>query len=369
MITQTPQVQDGMANPTAAGTQATSAQKPVPGLAPAMTPPSPTPLPQPAPASGPNPAVPPGVQYPVSSTATTPVPTPAMPTLAPGQNPASMPIGQEYSIPGATPNSYAVGQSPAPSTTTSNGSVSLTPINPANDLRSQTIGVGPTANRYQIAQDQLKTYQQASDPYYQKSLRDATSQAAGAGQLGSGQLRTSLGDLALNRDLELGAQGQNFLQNALTGSIGDAYQNVNIAQQQQQRQDQAQQQAFNQQATATGMDDALQTSAQNRALQQLLAGESGNPSDTQLILSQLYGNNAAQAGSALSNLIGGTVNRNAQTQATNSMSGILQSIFGGMGGSPTPSAPTSTGPIVPPTVPSTGGTASGGLFDPSNWIR
>lgn len=352
MIAQT-QAVDSVPTPQApAPTKAAPGQKPLPGLAPAMTPTSPTalqsPMPSTPPSGGVNPSVPPGVQYPVAS----------------GANPA-IPPGVEYPV---TP-SGPTGVVPVPPTPIpSSPGVSLSPINPANDLRSQTIGVGPTADRYQIAQDQLKTYQQASDPLYQKTLRDATSQAAGAGQLGSGQLRTSLGDLALNRDLELGAQGQSFLQNALTGSIGDAYNNVGIAQQQQQRQDQAQQTAFGQAATQAGMQDALQTSAQNRSLQQLLAGDAGNPSDTQLVLSQLFGNNAAQAGSALSGLIGGTVNRNAQTQATNDMSGLLKLILGGQSGaSPTTSLPSTITPIAP-TVPSTGGVATGGLFDPSSWL-
>lgn len=170
--------------------------------------------------------------------------------------------------------------------------VSLTPTNPQNDLRGQTIGVGPTANRVGIANADLQNWQQQQAPIFNANLRNATQQAAGAGQLGSGQLRTSLGDLAYNQNQATNAAMGNFTQQALTGSIGDAYQNVGIAQQQQQNQEQQQNQTFNQ------------------GLESLYAGNQGNPSSTQLALSGNYGQQAAAGQQGVGNIIQGTTQNN-----------------------------------------------------------
>lgn len=170
---------------------------------------------------------------------------------------------------------------PAPYTNPTSPGVALSATNPSADLRGQTIGVGPTANREQLASSYLKNYDAATEPYFKRDVRQATSNAAANGQLRSGQLRTSLGDLALNRDIQRDAAGQNFLTNALQGSIDDAYKNVGIAQQQQ--------------AFQTG----LQGQAFNQALQQFLAGSSGNPSDAQFLAAQQAGNSASAGSAAL----------------------------------------------------------------------
>lgn len=237
---------------------------------------------------------------------------------------APMPVGampRPVSAPPTTPqmSSFAPG-------------VNTYSTNPASDLRGQTITPGPMANRMNIAQTYENNWNAATAPQFQADLRSATSQAAGAGQLGSGQLRTSLGNLAYNRDTQRNANESNFLNTALGGTIDDAYRNIGVAQSQQAFQAGLQNQTFQQQ------------------LQALLAGQSGNPADTQLALSSIYGNNASQAGSALSGLIGNTVNNNTQQ-------GILQRIGQT---APTPTAPAATPPYVAPTGSS--------LYDPKSWI-
>lgn len=199
--------------------------------------------------------------------------------------------------------------------------VAYSPINPASDLRSQTIGVGPTADRNQIAQNQVNTWNTSSEPQFQADLRSATSQAAGAGQLGSGQLRTSLGNLTYNRDVQRNAAQSNYLSAAQTGSIDDAYKNVGIAQQQQGRQDQAQNTSFNQGVTA------------------LNAGNAGDPAGAQLALAGQYGGQAAQGQAGLGSLINGTV---ANTAAQGQQSLLDQWLKSRGSGAPTqPTVPTS----------------------------
>lgn len=163
---------------------------------------------------------------------------PSAPSQVPLAAPAQSPTPQPSSIPlatgGSTPQSTASGNIPlaAPSqpyaTTTSN----VGPGSTANYLGT-TIQPGPATDRLALAKSNFETYSKATDPAYQKSLRDATAKAAGVGQLGSGQLRTSYGDLAANRALQLDTQKQNFLDEATKGAIEDAYKNVGIAQQQQ----------------------------------------------------------------------------------------------------------------------------------------
>lgn len=199
--------------------------------------------------------------------------------------------------------------------------VNVSSTNPSNSLLGQTITPGATANRVDIANADLQNWQQQQAPIFNANLRNATQQAAGAGQLGSGQLRTSLGDLAYNQNQATNAAMGNFTQNALTGSIGDAYNNVGIAQQQQQFQAGLQNQGFNQ------------------GLQSLIAGESGNPSSTQLGLSGVYGQQAAAGQQGVGNIIQGTTQNN-NNQAYQQQ--ILNMIGRGQPATQTP-APTNSG--------------------------
>lgn len=194
--------------------------------------------------------------------------------------------------------------------------VSVSSTNPSNSLLGQTITPGPMANRVNIANSDLQNWQQQQAPIYQENLRNATQQAAGAGQLGSGQLRTSLGDLAYNQNQATNAAMGNFTNQALQGSIGDAYQNIGIAQQQQQFQSQLQNQGFQQ------------------GLQSLAAGSANNPSSTQLGLSGVYGQQAAAGQQGVGNIIQGTTQNN-NNQAYQQQ--ILNMIGRGQPANPTPS--------------------------------
>src|SRR5690349_13962936 len=84
-------------------------------------------------------------------------------------------------------------------------------------------GVVQSPDRLSLANKAIETSAAATDPYYNKALKDATSQAAAVGQLGSGQLRTSLGDLARNRALELDTLRANAINTATNASIDDAF--------------------------------------------------------------------------------------------------------------------------------------------------
>lgn len=219
--------------------------------------------------------------------------------------------------------------------------VNLHSTNPQSDLRGQTITPGPMADRNQIAQTYENNWNNATAPQYQADLRSATSQAAGAGQLGSGQLRTSLGNLAYNRDVNRNAQEGNFLNSALQGSIGDAYNNIGIAQQQQ------------------GFQAGQQNQSFQQGLQALQSGQSGNPADTQLALSQMYGN---QSGNAFGS-IPGLLNSGSQAGQTNQQTKTLQDYLNTLSGGGSPATPT------PPYSPAPG-TGVGGAFNtPGNWIK
>lgn len=206
-------------------------------------------------------------------------------------------------LPGAT--------APKPALPTSPG-VSLTPTNPTNDLRGQTIGVGPTANRADLANTYIQNWDKADQPYFQRDQRAATSNAAGRGQLGSGQLRGALGDVVQQHDLQRQNAQSNFYTDALRGSIDDAYKNVGVAQQQQQFQTGLQNQTFGQDLTR------YQVGAQN------------DPSQTQLALSGIYGQGASQAGSALSGMIGNSVGADAAKSQQSQIDAILARL--GIGG-------------------------------------
>jgi hypothetical protein len=97
-----------------------------------------------------------------------------------------------------------------------------------------------------LAGSYLKNWDASTAPQFQADINKATSNAAANGQLGSGGLRTSLGNLAYNRDLQRNTQASNFYNDALQGSIGDAQFNVGQANQQQAYQTGLQGQAFNQ---------------------------------------------------------------------------------------------------------------------------
>jgi len=212
-----------------------------------------------------------------------------------------------------TPGAGAGNPGTASAVTGSGLAPGMTPIDPAKDLRNVQITPGAMLDRFALANQQFDTFANATSPQYQAALRDATRSAAGAGRLGSGMLRTSYGDLANQRNQQLDTQRENLFQNALLGSVNDAQTQFQDLLQSQNQLSGMQNQAFNQGVTGAQLQEALTSGAFNRALQTLVAGSQGNPADTQLALSQIFGNQSAAAGSA--------------------MSGLLQSIMSGGGSS------------------------------------
>ncbi len=262
---------------------------------------------------------------------------------------ASLPLAQAPQT--ATSGSGGVSLPLASSqTSTGNSGVGLTPSDSATgNYLNQTIQPDQSVDRVKLGQDIFNTFQKSTDPAYQASILDAERNGAALGQIGSGGLRTSVGNLANQRGLQLDTARDTAAQNALTGSIGDMYNNIGIAQQQQGFQagqqntdrsfnDAEQNQAFGQGATQAQLQDQLQNSDFARYLQLLNAGQTGNPSDTALALSNNYGQQASQAGQAAGNLIGSSV--------ANQNSGIpawLQQYLASLSGGSTIPKPTSTG--------------------------
>ena len=260
-----------------------------------VAPPGMTPSAGPADATGSIPLASPTVA-PAPAAAASPAvaPTPAAPPLAPATAPAAP----------APPIPLATGGTGTPAPY-----ANLSAIAPggATDYTDKTITPGAGVDRVKLANDVFESSAKASDPYYQKTLRDANSAAAGNGQLGSGQLRTSLGDAASNRELQLDTLRSGLMHDATSGSIEDQYKNLAIAQQQQGFQAGQQGTAFSQATQQAALEEALRSGDFSRAAQMLQLGLTGNPSDTALTLANSYGNQAGAAGSAAGNLISSAV--------------------------------------------------------------
>jgi len=188
-------------------------------------------------------------------------------------------------------------------------------VTPENALTGQQISVAPTADRFALAQQKLSDFVNQSNPAYQAALREATQRSAAAGGLGSGMLRTSYGNAELARENQLNTTRNQFLTDALQGTIGDAYQNAQIAAQQQGFQNQQQQQAFANAMAQQELANQMQQQGFNQAQQQLNSGSSGSPADMGVLLSQIFGNQATGSANAAGQIAQGVQGQqNAQTQ-------------------------------------------------------
>jgi hypothetical protein len=177
------------------------------GLAPTPAPANPQ-----APARIPGGGLTPGaVANPVPGATT---PTNNLPTLPP---PPPAPTTQ---TPGApfTPGDVATGSTVLP-----NGGQRLNETQGAVDSAASGLA---GVDRTKLAQQMFDTFAQSTQPAYDASLRDATRYAAGAGRIGSGDLRTSYGNLANQRNQQLSTAQQQLTENALEGSIGDQFNKV-----------------------------------------------------------------------------------------------------------------------------------------------
>lgn len=80
---------------------------------------------------------------------------------------------------------------------------------------------GTPQNRLQLAQTAFDTFAKSTAPAYAADLRQATQQAAGNGQVGSGMLRTTYGNLANQRALALDTERDNLINQATGATIAD----------------------------------------------------------------------------------------------------------------------------------------------------
>lgn len=81
---------------------------------------------------------------------------------------------------------------------------------------------GVPVNRIELATKSFDTLQKSREPYDRQSREAVTSQAAGLGQLGSGQWRSALLNDEARRRLELDAQRDQLINAATEGSVADA---------------------------------------------------------------------------------------------------------------------------------------------------
>ena len=137
--------------------------------------------------------------------------TPSTPTGASqfGGLSAAAPAGQY------TPNDVQIGSSILP-----NADPRLSNL---RGLVDTAAGGLANVDRVALAKDMFNTFKSESDPAYQADLRDAMRFGAAGGQVGSGQLRTRFGDLALQRGRDLQNEEDKLIQGATQGSIADAF--------------------------------------------------------------------------------------------------------------------------------------------------
>lgn len=154
-----------------------------------------------------------------------PTPTPQTTSTAPASG------GMAPIAPTPLPN---IPTSPASINTTQFSQGGYTGPSPSSiGALSSFLQGGPEIDRVALAKDLLAQFDPLTEAGFREDLRDATGQAAGMGQLGSGMWRTGLSNIAADRSRERDAYGRQVMNAALTGSIEDFYRNVGIAQQQQ----------------------------------------------------------------------------------------------------------------------------------------
>ena len=215
-------------------------------------------------------------------------------------------IGGTAATPFTGANIPTTGSAYAPQTTA---------VTPENALTNQQISVAPTADRFALAQQKMLDFVNQSNPAYQAALREATQRSAAAGGLGSGMLRTSYGNAELARENQMNTARNQFLTNALEGTIGDAYKNADLATQQQGFQNTQQQDAFRNQILQQELANQMQQQGFNQAMQQLNSGSTGSPADMGVLLSQIFGNQATGSANAAGQIAQGVqAQQNAQTQ-------------------------------------------------------
>lgn len=262
-------------------------------------------------------AQPPGISPPTTGSTDAPAPRPtvngpANPALRPPTSVADAKGGQvplalspaTSPIPAPTGGAAAAGVPLASGTAAPYANATTNTPGSNTDYTNKTITPGAGVDRLALAKSNFENFRTSTEPEYQAELRDASQQAAGAGQIGSGMARGRLGDIGTARATQLQANQTQNLNNATEGSIGDSYNNIGIAQQQQGFQNSQQQQAFQQQLEQQQLEEMLRNGQFGRSATTLGLGDQGNPSDIALQLAGIYGNQASGAGQAAGSLLG-----------------------------------------------------------------
>lgn len=192
---------------------------------------------------------------PVTETASGLLPPTATPQVTPPA-PQVLDIGSLFG--GSTPTAGTPTAPTPTAATSSNGAVSLTPTTPDSALTNYTISPGALADRFGIAKDKIADWNAIEEPIFDRTIQSISQNRAGAGQLGSGMVRGAFRDAAGDYDTRRLTAERGFLNDALGGSIDDAFKSVGVAQQQQQQQQSQQAQGFNQNVTLQQMQDSEQ---------------------------------------------------------------------------------------------------------------
>jgi hypothetical protein len=164
-----------------------------------------------------------------------PVPPPSVTGPPPTPTPLVTGPGWEGGLPGVTPRGLPTTATGDPMTTPTSTfgpgqNLINTQINPTADprllklqgLQDSSIDKilnGPDRNA--MARDQYSTWEAATAPDFEHSISDATDAAAAHGQIRSGQLTNRYGDLARQRVLDQTTARNQYMQQALSDSIGD----------------------------------------------------------------------------------------------------------------------------------------------------
>ena len=213
-----------------------------------------------------------------------PLGTPAVPAAPTGMIPTPPPIGVPEGPTAVPAPRQPQGETfapptglPAPNQPVAPPDVSptLTPTDPNDPLTGKTIAPGRGLDHFALADERFDTFAKGTDPAYQAALRDAKRVGAAAGGLGSGMLRTSLGNELNLRNTQLDTEKRGLFSDALEDTVGDARFATGIAQDQQRFQSGQQQQLFENELRRMGFDDDLLNSAFGRALMQWQAGNTG----------------------------------------------------------------------------------------------
>jgi len=288
----------------------------------------------------------------MATTTQQPVKTASPNPLMPGTPGAITPIPTQQPIQPVATQTAPVTQPAAPAPTPAAGSLpaapagaNVTPINPAQSYRGQTITpvaspqlqqlqgytqgaaqqVAQGPDRTALAQRAFDLYRQSTEPAYQQQLRQVGQRAAALGRVGAGLTTSELGDVATLRNRALAQTGEDLALQASGQTLQDRLAQLQGLQG-------AQAQEYGQEAAGRGelrgergyTDQLAQEAQQNDINQQMLQdqflnsatgrytselntlgdlGYGGQPGGTLLGAGQQYGQNASNAYAGVGDLL------------------------------------------------------------------